>query len=247
MIRAGGVCDPHARRPALVLIHGGKYDSRCWQPTVDAIERSAPQVRVITPNLPGRQRIPGDLRALTVGQCVASIVRQIEAAGVDHVVLVAHSLAGIIVPGVAAELGSCRVRRIVFVACNVPRQGTSVLSNLSPPIRFFARMATDRLPLSMSRWMFCGGMTPAQHRFAGEVLVPEATTLIREPVDRSRMPSDIRRTWVLTRNDRTVSVRHQRRFIRNLGGVREVIEMHTCHNAMISQSSKLASILTSRL
>ncbi|WP_394328667.1 alpha/beta hydrolase [Mycobacterium avium] len=36
--------------------------------------------------------------------------------------LVAHSLAVIIVPGVAAELGSRRVRRIVFVACNVPRQ-----------------------------------------------------------------------------------------------------------------------------
>ncbi|WP_431523803.1 alpha/beta hydrolase [Mycobacterium europaeum] len=49
-------------------------------------------------------------------------MRQVEAAGVDHVALVAHSLAGINVPGVAAELGSRRVRRIVFVACNVPRQ-----------------------------------------------------------------------------------------------------------------------------
>jgi hypothetical protein len=110
------------------------------------------------------------------------------------------------------------VRRIVFVACNVPRQDNSVLGTLSPPIRLFARMATDRLPLWMSRWMFCGGMTPAQRRFALEVRVPEATTLIREPVDRSRMPSDIPRTWVLTRHDRTVPVRHQRRFIRNLGG-----------------------------
>jgi len=28
-----------AESAALVLIHGGQHDSRCWQPTIDAINR----------------------------------------------------------------------------------------------------------------------------------------------------------------------------------------------------------------
>jgi hypothetical protein len=47
-----------ARSSALVLIHGGQHDSRCWQPTIDAITRDAPGT------LPPRQQrkfidIPG--------------------------------------------------------------------------------------------------------------------------------------------------------------------------------------------
>jgi len=38
----------------------------------------------------------------------------------------------------------------------------------------------------------------------------------------------------------------QREFIGNLGGVDEVIELDTCHNAMISEPVKLAEILLSR-
>jgi len=46
---------------ALVLIHGGQHDSRCWQPTVDAINREAPGTRILAVNLPGRMGVPGDL------------------------------------------------------------------------------------------------------------------------------------------------------------------------------------------
>jgi pimeloyl-ACP methyl ester carboxylesterase len=234
------------RRPALVLIHGGKYDSRCWRPTIDSIIQRAPSQRIVAINYPGRQGIPGDLSTLSIGRCVESLVAQIDESGVDKVVLVGHSLAGIMLPGVAATLRAERVRRIVFLACNIPPQGHSVLETLIPPVRFFATKTNDHLPLAMSRWMFCGGMTTEQRAFSQSHLVRESLAIIREPVDHSVLPRSIPRTWIRTLRDRVLPVKQQCEFMHNIGGVDEVVDLNTCHNAMISMPDELAMVLLDR-
>jgi len=232
---------------ALVLIHGGQHDSRCWQPTTDAIDRAAPGTRILAVNLPGRQGVPGDLDTLTIADCVEAAVAQIEQAGLDDIVLVGHSMAGLTVPGVAAKLGPDRVRRIICVACCVPPQGKRILDTLLPPIRLAAGRGSNELPLWMAKRMFTNGMTADQRAFSLSVLVPDAARLALQPADRSDLPARIPRSWVLTRRDRSLPPRQQRRFIENLGGVEEVIELDTCHNAMISRPDELAAILLARL
>jgi pimeloyl-ACP methyl ester carboxylesterase len=233
--------------PALVLIHGGQHDSRCWQPTIDAIKRDAPRTRILTVNLPGRMGVPGDLGTLGIGECVEAAVGQIEQAGLGDIVLVGHSMAGLTVPGVATRLGADRVRRIICVACSVPPQGKRILDTLIPPVRLAVGRAKNELPLWMAKWMFTNGMTPQQRAFSLSVLVPDSSRLAFETVDRSGLPSRIPRSWVLTRRDHSLPPRQQRRFIDNLGGVEEVIELDTCHNAMISTPDELAAILLARL
>lgn len=235
-----------ADRPAFVFIHGGKFDSRCWQPTIAEMHRQSSHVRYLAVNLPGRQGIPADVRRLTIAECVDSVVGQIEQVGFDEVVLVGHSLAGVVIPDVAARLGARRVRRIILLACNVPLDGKSVVSTLKPPIRLFARMNVDRLPVWMARWMFCNGMTEQQRNDSLRLLVPESLSIVHEPVDRSRMPAEVPRTWILTLRGHVLPIRDQRRFIANLGGVDEVVELDTCHNAMTSEPAELASILLRR-
>jgi pimeloyl-ACP methyl ester carboxylesterase len=232
---------------ALVLIHGGQHDSRCWQPTIDAITRQAPGTRILAVNLPGRLGVPGDLDTLTIADCVEAAVGQIEQAGLQDIVLVGHSMAGLTVPGVATKLGADRVRRIICVACSVPPQGQRILDTLIPPIRLAVGRARNELPLWMAKRMFTNGMTPQQRAFSLSVLIPDASRLALETVDRSGLPDRIPRSWVLTRRDRALPPRQQRRFIDNLGGVQEVIELDTCHNAMISRPDELAAILVARL
>jgi pimeloyl-ACP methyl ester carboxylesterase len=234
---------------ALVLIHGGQHDSRCWQPTIDAISREAPGVRILAVNLPGRQGVPGDLDTLTIAECVETAVGQIEQAGLDDIVLVGHSMAGLTIPGVATRLGASRVRRIICVACSVPPQGKRILDTLLPPIRLAVSRASkgsNELPLWMAKRMFTNGMTPEQRAFSLSVLIPDASGLALQTVDRSGLPDAIPRSWVLTRRDRSLPPRQQRRFIENLGGVEEVIELDTCHNVMISRPDELAAILIAR-
>ena len=127
--------------PALVLVHGGAHAADCWDPTVDELHRRAPDLPVLAVDLPGRAGKPGELAALSIGECVESVVADIENAGLREVVVCGHSMAGVIVPSVVTKLGSPRVREMILAAAFVPPQGSSVLDTLGGPLGWYARRA----------------------------------------------------------------------------------------------------------
>jgi pimeloyl-ACP methyl ester carboxylesterase len=240
--------------PTLVFVHGGQHTGACWQPTIDAIAAHADgaSVRTLAVDLPGRRGQPGDLATLTIEQCVQSVVRQIADDGAGEVVLVGHSMAGITVPGVAAVLGADRVRRIVYLACCVPPQGGTVFSTLRPPVNWIAKVmsrvqkVSRPIPGPVAVWMFANGMSKQQQRQMVAGLVPDSATVGREPVDRSALPN-LPSTWIVTLRDNSLKPAQQRAFIANLGNVDEVVEIDTCHNAMMSEPTQLAELLLARV
>ena len=236
---------------AIVLVHGACHDAGCWAPTVGAITRRAPDVPVLAVDLPGRGSSPVPLAGLTVGRCVDEVIRQIDDAGLDDVVLVGHSLAGVILPGVATVLGARRVRRLVFLACSVPPEGGSVIDVLRGPLRAIAkvtarRRSPTRLPKFVALAAFGNGMSREQRRVIAGALCPEAGWLMREPVSRRGLDPAIPRTWLLTRRDHGMRPAQQRRSIENLGGVEECLELDAPHDAMVSHPDALAEILIER-
>jgi pimeloyl-ACP methyl ester carboxylesterase len=220
---------------------------------VAALAARAPELEVLAVDLPGRGATQGDLATLTIAQCVDSVVQQIETAGLRDVVLVGHSMAGLTVPGVAARLGADRVHRLVMVACCVPRQGQSIVDTLAGPFRVMAaRAARTRkpakpMPRLMADLMFSNGMTPAQRRFVHDQLCAEASTITAEPVDRSDLPAEIPRTWVLPLRDRSLRPKQQRTYMANLGGVTDLVEIDACHDVMVSHPEELAAVLAARV
>jgi pimeloyl-ACP methyl ester carboxylesterase len=214
---------------------------------MDAIKATAPSLAQLAVNLPGRRSTPGDL---TLAGCVLSVVEQIENAGLDRILLVGHSLAGMTVPLVASELGAARVSRLMAIACCVPPQSKTTADTVNLPTRLVAGLL-DHVPMPrwLARQMFCNGMSPAQASFSLSVLVPNAPDtpgLTRVPADRSALPAQIPRTWVLTLRDRTLPPRVQLRFAANLG-VSEIVPIDTGHNPMIADPEGLASIIIERL
>lgn len=240
-----------AERPAIVFVHGGQHTGVCWRPTIDAIARLDGNVRTLAVDLPGRREEPGDLATLTIDHCVQSVVGQIERAGLGPVVLVGHSMAGITLPGVATALGAERVRAMVYLACCVPPQGETVRSTLKPPVSWIAGLisrftkVSKPLPGPIAKWMFANGMTKEQQREVVAGLVPESGVVTKEPVDRSAMP-DLPTTWIITLQDHSLRPDLQREFIANLGNVDEVLEIDTCHNAMMSEPDRLAEMVLAR-
>jgi pimeloyl-ACP methyl ester carboxylesterase len=247
------ISEPNSlRSPALVLVHGGEHSADCWDLTVEELRLLAPSLPVLAVDMPGHGATPGDLTTVGIADCVRSAVSQVEAAGLDDVVVVGHSLAGLTVPGMVAQLGSARVREMILAAACLPVQGTAVVDTLIGPLAWYVRRAVRlRRPPSvtpnlLSALIFCNGMTRAQRRYTMSRIHPEATTLIAEPVDRSDLPNDVPRTWILTLRDHALFRRTQLRSIEALGGVQTLIPVDTCHDLMITEPRLLAEILVER-
>ena len=236
--------------PGLVLVHGGAHAADCWDLTVAELAQQAPELRVLAVDLPGRASRPADLATVTIADFVSSVVADVEDAGLGEVVVVGHSLAGVIVPGIVAKLGAARVREMILLAAFVPPQGFSVVGALRGPLAPLARSARIRksfpMPKAAARFAFCNGMTRDQRRLALSRLCLESPNVIFERADRSDMPDDVPRTWIMTLRDRALSARQQRDAIDSLGGVDTMICLDGCHDVMYSDPSGLATILADR-
>lgn len=240
------------RSPGLVLVHGGEHSADCWDLVVDELRLLAPRLPVLAVDMPGHGATPGDLTTVDIADCVRSAVSQVESAGLDEVIVVGHSLAGLTVPGIVTALGSSRVREMILATACLPVQGTAIVDTLVGPLAWYVRRAVRlRRPPSvtpdlLSRLLFCNGMTRAQRRFALSRIHPEAVTVIAEAVDRSDMPEDVPRTWILTLRDHALFRRTQLRSIAALGGVQTLIPVDTCHDLMVTEPRRLAVILIER-
>ncbi|BBX17030.1 esterase [Mycolicibacterium duvalii] len=237
--------------PDLVLVHGGEHAGDCWDLTVAELRRQAPQLRTLAVDLPGRGRTPGNLGTATIGEWVDSVVADIEAEGLGDIVIAGHSMAGVTVPGVVAKLGSARVREMVFAAAFVPPQGQAIVDTLGGPLAVFARYAARggrsfKVPGLAAQYAFCNGMTRQQRRLTLSKLYTESARIGAEPVDRSGLPDDVPRTWILTTRDRALSQKSQRASMAALGGVEDVIPIDACHDVMFSHPELLAQILVER-
>ncbi len=102
--------------------------------------------------------IPGRIEGATPDSCADALVTELDREGVDSVILVLHSLAGVLAPGLAARLES-RLKHIVYVAAVIPQiiEGSKR--------RAVAARGNDRA----SRWAACKG---DGHRASGYAFFP---------------------------------------------------------------------------
>jgi pimeloyl-ACP methyl ester carboxylesterase len=103
-----------------------------------------------------------------------------------------------------------------------------------------------KAPRLVARYAFCNGMSPQQREFALSRLCEESTRIQSESVDRSALPGDVPRTWILTTRDRTLSNASQQPSIAALGGVKDVIPIDACHDVMVTHPERLAQTLVER-
>jgi pimeloyl-ACP methyl ester carboxylesterase len=237
--------------PDLVLVHGGAHAADCWDLTIAEISCLEPKLRVLAVDLPGRGCNPANLAKVTVADWVDSVVADVERAALNDVVVVGHSMGGLTVPGVVARLGATRVREMVLAAAFVPPQGLSVVDTLRGPLAPLARIGPriNRLatmPKMAARLAFWNAMSREQRRYAVSRLYPESARVIIEPADRSDLPAEVPRTWIMTLRDRALSVLQQQRCITSLGGVDTLVCLDTCHDLMYSDPQRLAVILLER-
>lgn len=100
----------------IVLIHGAWHDASCWRDVATELRRHG--VQVLAVDLPIEDPSHG------AEAFARTIVDAIDATGIDErIVVVGHSLGGLVGPVVAQQLGTERVQAIVLVAPMIPEPG----------------------------------------------------------------------------------------------------------------------------
>lgn len=225
-----------------VLVHGGAHASWCWERLVPYLDHPALAV-----DLPGRGSKPADLHSLTVADCATSLVADIENSRLERVVLVGHSLAGVVLPA-AAERIARRIAHLVFVSASIPPEGGNSLDSLPWHLRVLARRnarradTREQMPKWLARRMFCSDMDENDTKYVLERLVPESISLVLENVSRTNLPPSIPITYVKLLRDKALSPSTQSRMIANLRAP-AVRTLEAGHDAMISRPQELARIL----
>jgi pimeloyl-ACP methyl ester carboxylesterase len=196
-------------------------------------------------------RIPpgADPRRLSAADCARYVASQIAEAGLDRVVLVAHSIGGVIACELARVAPGC-IAHAVLLAANVPGEGENAVSVLPPG---------QRLQIRIGQWLAARGLTPrkALARWIEETLShdldrqateqmlrggtnPEPSGLFFDRVSPRALASRPC-TYVKLLQDRALAPAVQERITSRLGARR--LSLDCGHTAMLARPHELASLL----
>jgi pimeloyl-ACP methyl ester carboxylesterase len=112
--RAGNVDFANTGTWAFVLLHGGQHDGQCWRQVQDLL--IAPST---APNLPHRGTSSSTPPLMS--EAVNHICECIERVDADNVILVGHSMAGLIMPAITRRIPN--INHAVYISAAAPRPG----------------------------------------------------------------------------------------------------------------------------
>lgn len=236
-----------------VLVHGGGSTARFWDRLLPLLD--APALAV---DLPGRNDKPADLPSITVDDEVASVIADVERAGIaGDIVLVAHSSGGLVVPGVVDGLGD-RVKRIVLNAALVPPEGERGVDCLKPHQRDGLIVAVEQAAKDGSAITLPGAPADPEslrEAYGGDPLDDDALAFVADPV--RCVPDGVNHyfqpvrwstvtvpvTYVLNERDRPISPSQQETMIGWLPSPPRVVRLDCGHLPAVTHPEALAAAL----
>jgi pimeloyl-ACP methyl ester carboxylesterase len=224
------------------LVHGAWHGAWCWERLTPELEASGH--RVIAMDLPVDDSSPSfDDYADVVCHTLADVDG-------DQLVVVGHSLAGQVIPLVAARRP---VRRLVYLCAMPPLPGRSFAQQMADEVEMlhpdYTRGLSKLDSHGRSAWVDQG---LAYHHLFGDCdertmtaafarLRPQATGPYRVPCSLATLP-DVESTYVVCDEDRIVIPDWSRRIAHDWLGA-EIIEMPGSHSPFYSRPEALAALL----
>lgn len=221
-----------------VLVHGACHQAAHWTLIVDRLQNAGREA--VAMQLPGHPISDG---SATLGDAIAATCSAIEAID-DQVVLVGHSLGGMVVAG-AAEKMPRRIARIDFLAALLPADGESgAMIGTGEGFGAHRVSVVDQLgrvsiPSAPATDMFFEGQVP----IGTPELCPTDSGYLNVPVALSNAGfGSLRKRYIICLRDKAIAPFVQHRLSGKWPGI-ERIELDTGHCPMITAPDLLAATL----
>ena len=229
-----------------VLVHGGGHGGWCWGPTAAALRRLGHEVH--TPTLTGfgdRSHLAACANTFTT--FVDDVVNLLRFEDLHDVVLVGHSMGGVVVPRVAEAVPE-RIDRVVWLSAAVCADGETLLDTIppSPAIAAAVTVAADGTTTTDPELILDAAIhdgTPEQRRFVHDRHVPYPRHALVEPGRLSAfLDLGLATAYVVATDDRTVEPHVQRDLAGRLPGA-ALAEVPGGHDCMITRPDEVAAAL----
>jgi pimeloyl-ACP methyl ester carboxylesterase len=164
----------------------------------------------------------------------------------DDVVLVGHSMTGLVIPIVANQRP---VRKLVYLAAGIPKVGTSLIERIShgDESDMFNSVAPAKDPSqdeAVAMKLLFHDCEPDVANWAIANLRPQASALIFSEISPLQSMPNVESAYIVCTEDRTFTLAWSKRAAYELLGV-EAIALPGGHCPQISRPVHLAEILTS--
>jgi pimeloyl-ACP methyl ester carboxylesterase len=227
-----------------VLIHGGGHGGWCWKWCAAALRARGHEV--YAPTLTGfGERV--HLTAPDFETFVTDVANVVAFEDLHDVVLVGHSMGGVIVPCVAEAIPS-RIAAAVWLTAAVCADGASLLQTIpqSPWIAEAVTIGADGTAHTDAAKILAANIhdgTPEQQAFVHDRHLAYPPHALTEPGRLSAfLALGIPTAYVFATDDRTIEPHVQREMAARLPGAR-MAEVHAGHDCMVTQPEATAAAL----
>jgi putative intracellular protease/amidase len=236
------------RYPTYVLVHGAWADESAW---LGIRNQLAVTANVVTVNLPAHGSDPKEGRG--IGQAdyvkaVTAVIRQQP----GKVILVGHSMAGMIISQVADQMPD-KIDKLIYVAAFLPKNKQSLngivdgfLKGQKPDIFTFNN---DYSLIGVKKEVLPAVVCADCPQEMKEMLVkyhrPDPLKAFNDPVTLGTGFAKVPKYYIATRNDQAVPFALQQQMIQQNGSVKKVFEMATSHLPFVVQPDSFVSIIRS--
>ncbi|MBI3089626.1 MAG: alpha/beta hydrolase [Candidatus Tectomicrobia bacterium] len=236
-----------AESKPFLFVHGACHGAWCWERVLDLLRVAGRDAYAI--DLPGHGARAAEAAGARLPDYTRAVVGFIEELDLRGVVLVGHSMGGIVLQ-TAAEQAAERLAHLVFLAAYVLQDGESLMGLSRPETqRQWAELAaasanqTVTLPteLPIVRWM--NRCERADLAWALPRLTPQPWLPVSEPVTLRRFPDvGLPMTYLVCSDDRGLTPERCRRYAARLPHAR-LRTLDGDHDIMISNPQALAAAL----
>src|SRR5215467_1215608 len=232
-----------------ILVHGAWHGSWCWEKVVPLLRQAGHQVETV--DLPGHGQDKTPIREITLAAYTKRVCETLDVQA-EPVMLVGHSMSGIVITQVAEERPE-KIQMLVYLTAFLPQNGESLLQ--------IARMNVDSLLMpnlianeeqgyltfkegAPLKEIFYGDCPDEDVARAKSLLVPQAIAPMATPVRITAQHfGRVPRVYIECLRDRTIAPPIQK-MMYTATPCQTILSMRTSHSPFFSAPQELARHLT---
>lgn len=229
-----------------LFIHGALRGAWLWDRLIPYIQKKG-RAQAIALDLPGHGKRAAERAGVDMSAYINDIISYINKHNLSDIVLVGHSMSGIIISRVVEEVPD-RIRHLVYLAATVPRDGDALIELLTKERRETLHKLEGKATeiygtIDALRPLYFTDLPNGEEKDSFlKKLTPQPLAVFFEKIPLKRFYNlKIPRTYILGLRDKSLPPELTRGFAERLGV--KPVEIDAGHDMMISRPKEVAEVL----